>query len=421
MSRSPLSKRTARAVLAAALATGLTGAAGLAAGAPASAATAGFIAAPNSMVGVETEIVVNAPKAAGQVVTFGATVGGFATTIQTTIGSNGFGSVTWTPGAPGTWTFNGLGSIANLGSTTATVAAMPTYTVLLAQNNVQQGANNNLEAAVVAPIGSLNPTGTVSLQYGSGAAISSAPLTGGLGNATSTATVGWTPTAPGAISIQATYTSDNGAFVGSTSPISNPNSTPTIQPLAMRWPANLYVGEPTLLQGVVGAGYPPGTVAFTWNTTGISGSIPTTNGVASFRWAPPSAGINTISASYTGATGSANSLVWSNGTSSQTVNVLPARPVDNITVDPPSQPAWSIAKPIVMQAGSTVTLAGTSQSGTTVIFSEQGPCVISGATLTALSAGQCQVTAISPGTADIKPGSETYTITVTKAPKKKKK
>ena len=420
MSRSPLSKRTARAVLAAALATGLTGAAGLAAGAPASAATAGFIAAPNSMVGVETEIVVNAPKAAGQVVTFGATVGGFATTIQTTIGSNGFGSVTWTPGAPGTWTFNGLGSIANLGSTTATVAAMPTYTVLLAQNNVQQGANNNLEAAVVAPIGSLNPTGTVSLQYGSGAAISSAPLTGGLGNATSTATVGWTPTAPGAISIQATYTSDNGAFVGSTSPISNPNSTPTIQPLAMRWPANLYVGEPTLLQGVVGAGYPPGTVAFTWNTTGISGSIPTTNGVASFRWAPPSAGINTISASYTGATGSANSLVWSNGTSSQTVNVLPARPVDNITVDPPSQPAWSIAKPIVMQAGSTVTLAGTSQSGTTVIFSEQGPCVISGATLTALSAGQCQVTAISPGTADIKPGSETYTITVTKAPKKKK-
>ena len=420
MSRSPLSRRTARAMLAAALAAGLTGTAALAAGAPASAASAGYIAAPNSMVGVETEIVVNAPKAAGQVVTFGATVGGFATTIQTTIGSNGFGSVTWTPGAPGTWTFNGLGTIANLGSTTATVVPMPTYTVLLAQNNVQQGANNNLEAAVVAPIGSLNPTGTVALQYGSGAAISSAPLTGGLGNSTSTATVGWTPTAPGAISVQATYTSDNGAFVGSTSPISNPNSTPVIQPLAMRWPANLYVGEPTLLQGVVGSGYPPGTVAFTWNTTGISGSIPTTNGVASFRWAPPSAGINTISASYTGATGSANSLVWSNGTSSQTVNVLPARPADNITVDPPSQPVWSIAKPIVMQAGSTVTLAGTSQSGTAVIFSEQGPCVISGATLTALSAGQCQVTAISPGNAQIKPGSETYTITVTKAPKKKK-
>ena len=55
-----------------------------------------------------------------------------------------------------------------------------------------------------------------------------------------------------------------------------------------------------------------------------------------------------------------------------------------------------------------------------MIFSEQGPCVISGATLTALSAGQCQVTAVSPGTAQLKPGSETYTITVTKAPKKKR-
>ncbi len=419
MSRSTTRTRAARGLLAAALALGLTAGAALAAGAPASAA-AGFIAAPNSIVGLDTEIVINAPKAAGQVVTLGAQIGGFSTTMQTTIGSNGYGSITWNPGAPGTWTFNGLGSIANLGSTTATVAAMPTYTVLLAPNNVEQGASNNLEAAVIAPIGSLNPTGTVALQYGSGAAISSAPLTGGLGNSTSTAIVPWTPTGPGNIDLQAVYTSDNGAFTGSTSPISSPNSTPGAKPLAIRWPANLYVGEPTLLQGVIGNGYPPGTVAFTWNTTGISGSIQTVNGVASFRWAPPSGGINTISAAYTGASGSPNSLVWSNGTSSQTVNVLPARAMDNITVDPPGQPAWNIAKPITMVAGSNLTLAGTSQSGTPVIFSEQGPCVISGATLTALSAGQCQVTAVSPGTAQLKPGSETYTITVTKAPKKKR-
>ncbi len=172
MSRSTTRTRAARGLLSAALALGLTAGAALAAGAPASAA-AGFIAAPNSIVGLDTEIVINAPKAAGQVVTLGAQIGGFSTTMQTTIGSNGYGSITWNPGAPGTWTFNGLGSIANLGSTTATVAAMPTYTVLLAQNNVQQGASNNLEAAVIAPIGSLNPTGTVSLQYGSGAAISS--------------------------------------------------------------------------------------------------------------------------------------------------------------------------------------------------------------------------------------------------------
>ena len=419
MSRSTTRTRAARGLLSAALALGLTAGAAMAAGAPASAA-AGFIAAPNSIVGLDTEIVINAPKAAGQVVTLGAQIGGFSTTMQTTIGSNGYGSITWNPGAPGTWTFNGLGTIANLGSTTATVAAMPTYTVLLAQNNVEQGASNNLEAAVIAPIGSLNPTGTVALQYGSGAAISSAPLTGGLGNSTSTAIVPWTPTGPGNIDLQAVYTSDNGAFTGSTSPISSPNSTPGAKPLAIRWPANLYVGEPTLLQGVVGNGYPPGTVAFTWNTTGISGSIQTVNGVASFRWAPPAGGINTISAAYTGASGSPNSLVWSNGASSQTVNVLPSRSMDNITVQPPGQGPWNIAQPITMVAGKSLTLAGTSQSGTPVIFSEQGPCVISGATLTALSAGQCQVTAVSPGTAQLKPGSETYTITITKAPKKKR-
>jgi hypothetical protein len=67
-----------------------------------------------------------------------------------------------------------------------------------------------------------------------------------------------------------------------------------------------------------------------------------------------------------------------------------------------------------------VTLAGTSQSGTPVLFSEQGPCAIAGAVLTALSAGQCQVTAISPGNAQLTPGSETYTITVTAPPRKRR-
>ena len=47
---------------------------------------------------------------------------------------------------------------------------MPTYTVLLAQNALQQGASNNILAGVVAPIGTLAPTGTVTLQTGSSAA-----------------------------------------------------------------------------------------------------------------------------------------------------------------------------------------------------------------------------------------------------------
>jgi hypothetical protein len=87
-------------------------------------------------------------------------------------------------------------------------------------------------------------------------------------------------------------------------------------------------------------------------------------------------------------------------------------------VVPAGQPVWSIAQPVIMTTNQTITLAGTSQSGTPVIFSEQGPCVIAGAVLRALSPGQCTVTAQSPGTASIAPGSETYTITVNAPPKR---
>ncbi|MCX6432282.1 MAG: hypothetical protein NTX29_05665, partial [Actinobacteria bacterium] len=294
----------------------------------------------------------------------------------------------------------------------------PTYTVLLAQNNVQQNVNNNLLVGVVAPIGTLAPTGSVSLTTASGAALGGAALTGSFGSSTSTATVPWTPSTGGPIAIKASYLPASGGQGASTSPVSQPNATTADTVVAMRWPTNLYVGTPTAFQAVLGAGYPEGTVAWTMDGVGISGSMPTTNGVASFLWAPPTSGIHTISVAYTGASPSQAGLVWSNGTSSQVVNVLPARAADNITVNPPTQPVWSIAQPISMTAGSTVTLVGASASGTPVVFSEQGPCVIAGAVLTALSAGQCQVTAITPGNATLTPGSETYTITVTNPPRK---
>jgi hypothetical protein len=421
MTRLHARTRGSRIALIGALSLGLAAGMGLAATAPASAASNGFIAAPNGMVGVPETITINAPKAVGQVVTIGLQLGPSAQTLQTTIGSNGFGSVSWTPTASGTWTFNGLGVIANLGSDTAAVVPMPTYTVLLAQNNVQQGVNNNLLAGVVAPIGTLAPTGTVTLQTGGGAAISGpAPLTGNFGGNTSTATIPWTPSTGGPIAIQASYTPASGGQLASTSAVSQPNSTTADTVVSMRWPTNLYVGQPTVLQAVLGAGYPEGTVAWTFDGVGISGSMPTTNGVATFQWAPPTSGVHTISVAYTGATPTQAGLVWSNGTSNQSVVIQPARAMDNITVDPPGQPAWSIAQPISLQTGSNVTLAGASQSGTPVIFSEQGPCVISGAVLTALSAGQCQVTAISPGNATLTPGSETYTITVTNPPRKRR-
>ena len=419
MSRLSIRSRVARTTIAASLAIGVTVATGLALAPAAPAASNSFIAVPNGMVGVPETITIKAPNAAGQVVTIGLTLGASAQTMQTTIGSNGFGAVTWTPTGAGTWTINGLGTIASAGSTTATVAAMPTYTVLLAQNNVQQGVSNNVLAGVVAPIGNLAPTGTVYLATTNGNGVGAAPLTGSFGTSTSTATIPWTPNSSGAIPIVATYQPASGGQLTSTSPASQPNSTTADTPVSMRWPATLYVGSPTVLQAVLGAGFPDGSVAFLFDGQGLSPSIPTSNGVATYQWTPPASGIHTIFVSYSGSKPGPNGTTLTyNGTSTQTVNIQPARTADNITVDPPGQPVWSIAQPIVMNVGSTITLVGTSASGTTVLFSEQGPCVIAGAVLTALGAGQCQVTAISPGNATLTPGSETYTVTVQQPPKR---
>ena len=416
MSRSTTRTRLVRGALAAALTLGMTAGATLAAGAPAQAASAGFIAVPNSMVGVNTQIVVSAPSAAGQTVAIGAQLGSFATTLQTTLGANGIGYLTWNPGSPGTWQFNGLGVIANLGSTTASVVPMPTYTELLAPNNVQQGVPTTVTAAVVAPIGNIAPTGTVTLQTGASAiAISSAGLSGSLASTVSTASLPWTPPSFGQYALQAQF--GGGAWVGSTSPISQPN-VQGVTPLALRMPGTLNMGTPTIIQGQVGYGYPDGTVAFFANGVGISGSVATVNGVATIQWTPPGTGIYYISASYTGAIPNTNPVRFQSGTANQSVNVQGPRPVDNLTVVPAGQPVWSIAQPIVMTTNQTITLAGTSQSGTPVIFSEQGPCVIAGAVLSALSPGQCTVTAQSPGTASIAPGSETYTITVNAPPRR---
>ena len=390
-----------------------TGAAAIAlttalAGATTAQAASGWIAAPNGLVGVPENITVYAPGAAGQVVAIGFQIGATALTQQTTIGTNGYGALTFTPASAGTWTINGLGTAASAGSTQIQVGAMPTYTVLLAQNAITQGVTNPLQVAVVAPIGTLQPTGTVQLQTGgSGSNIGAAvQLSGQFSTSTSTATVGFNPSQGGPVALQVSYTPASAGQLGSTSPISQPSASTANQTVALRWPANLYTGTPTVLQAVLGANIPDGTAAFTMDGYGISGSIPTVNGVATLQWAPPASGIHTIAVAFT----SSNQLY--SGTSSQSVNIQGARPVDNIVVDPPTMAPWSIAAPVVMQAGTSVTLVGRSTSGTPVVFSENGPCVISGVSLQALSAGVCHVTAVSPGNAGIAPGNQTYTITV---------
>ena len=400
----------------AALALGATslGLAQVASAAPAK----GFIAAPNGMVGIQESILISAPNAKGQVVTIGLQNAQGSQTLQTTIGQNGYGYLSWTPIYGGAWNINGLGVIASSGSTTVNVAAMPTYTVLLAQNTIEQGVSQNLLGAVVAAGGTLAPTGNVYLATTTGNGITTQALSGLYGGTTATTSLPWTPGNGGPAPIQATFQPNNTAFTASTSPISQPNVQSGAYVIAMRWPATLYVNQPTVLQAVVGPNIPDGSAAFSMDGKGISGSIPTVNGVATLQWTPPASGVHNISVSFTSNKSAAG--IVSSGVSTQSVNIQAAKAQDNVIVDPPGQPAWSIAAPIVMTAGGNVTLAGTSTSGSPVVFSEQGPCYINGNVLFAPSAGQCQVSAYSPGNATLTPTTENYTITVNAAPKKKR-
>jgi len=403
--------RLVRGTLAATASLALVAGASLSLASTASAATSssGFIAVPTGMVGVQESITIKAPTAKGQVVTLGLQAPTGAINLQTVIGSNGFGSVDWTPTVSGSWTVNGLGVIANLGSTAVTVNAMPTYTMLLAQNSLQSGVTNNLQGAVVAPIGSMAPTGNVYLATAGGNGISTVPLSGQFGSTIATANLPWNPSTTGPAAILAQYLPDPNGFAGSTSPISQPNVTSAVSVVALRWPARLFVGTPTVLQAVLGDKIPDGSAAFAIDGVAIGGSTPTASGVATRQWTPTASGVHTISVQFSSNTGNFS------GVSSQQVNILTNRLNDTITVVPQGQPVWSSVSPIYLTAGQSVLLAGNSASGNPLIFSENGPCVISGAALTALSAGQCTVTAQSVGNATLAPTTATYTVTV-KAP-----
>jgi hypothetical protein len=412
-----LTTRLALGITAGAIAVGMT-LGGVAATGASAAPARSYIAVPNAMVGVATSIVISAPTLSSQVVTIGLTNGTVATNLQTTIATSGYGSISWTPPAAGSWTISGLGNAITAGSTTINVVTMPTTSYLLAPNFVQVGVPSNIVAVVNAPIGSIAPTGTVTLRNGANQnIIGTGTLAPYAGTETATATIAWTPSSTGVFPLVANYTPDGANFTASTTPISQPNVQATNPIVSLSFPPTLYQNQSTVLTGVLGNNQPAGSMAFSFNGNGISGSIPTgTNGVSLLSWTPPAAGVGTIGVNYSGnppATGSAAS-----GTSSQPINVLPPQATDSIVIDPPNMAPWSIAAPIVVQTGSNTTLTTSAASGATVTLTETGPCVLNGAVMTALAAGQCQVTAVSPGSATFQPSTKVYTVTVTAPPRR---
>lgn len=376
---------------------------------PASANTA-FIATPNGMVGMQQEIVFRAPSLAGQVATIGFVSGAVSNAGQTTVNANGFGSLAWTPTTAGTWTISGLGSAASIGSTTITVAAMPTTTTALVPNLVQTGVVNRITVVVSSLAGIVPPSGSVALRDQNQNVVGSATLTP-TSATTSTASVQWTPVA--GESVSAAYLPSSSSFTASSTPNAQPETTSSVVTVAIRFPAVLYVGTPTILGAQTGTGVPGGSASFLVNGTGITGSVPTdATGAAATVWTPTAAGVQTISTEFSSSNGAFS------GVSNQAVNIQPAKAADSVVVTPAGGAPWNPGLPISLPAGTSTALSATAASEATVVLGETGPCVIDGNVLTALSAGQCTVTATSPGSASLTPVTTNYTITITKPPRR---
>ena len=391
-----------------ALASGLS----LAAGAPAT-ANGAFIATPNGMVGMQQEIVFRAPSLAGQVATIGFVSGSISNAGQTAVNANGYGSLAWTPTSAGSWTISGLGSAAGVGSTTINVSPMPTVTYALVPNLIQTGVVNNIQVVVSALDGVIAPSGSVTLRNQNQNVIGTATLAPTTGT-TSTANIQWTPS--GGDTITPSFVPATTAFAASTGDTAQPAYSSDVVTVALRFPPVLYVGTPTILGAQLGNGVPGGSASFLFDGIGIVGSTPSdANGGIAASWTPTSAGVHTIKTEFSSSNGRAS------GTSSQVVNIQPPKPTDQITVTPQGGTPWNPGLPISVQAGSNTALTASAQSGATVVLSETGPCVLNGSTMTALSAGQCVLTATSPGSASVSAASATYTITVTKPPKRNRR
>ena len=380
------------------------------ASAPAATANTTFIATPNGMVGMEQEIVFREPGLAGQVATIGFVSGAVSNAGQTTVNAQGYGSLAWTPTSAGAWTISGLGNAASIGSTTINVSPMPTATNALVPNLIQTGVANNVTVAVTALDGIIAPTGTVVLRNQNENVLGSATLASA-GGTTATANVTWTPS--GSETVNASYLPSSTAFTASSGQSTQPRYTSDVVTVALRFPPVLYVGTPTIIGAQTGNGVPAGSASFFFDSQGIIGSTPTdsTGGISAI-WTPTSAGVHTISTEFSSSNGAFS------GTSSQSVNIQPAKTKDSITVTPAGGSPWNPGLPISLPAGSTTSLTANAASGATVVFGETGPCVINGSALTVLSAGQCTVTATSPGSASLTPVTNTYVVTVTKPPRR---
>ena len=312
-----------------------------------------------------------------------------------------------TPGTAASLTFRvtqGSSELSNF--LTLSVSAVSTTTTISAPNTATVGQQLTINTLVTSNGGSqLPPTGQVRLTDANGAQYALMNLTAGPGNGQAFAYYQWTPKTAGTFLFIATYIPAAGVPASASTSVQDAViATPSGNTISLTAPPNLSVGAPVNLVATVYPSNIQGSVGFNVNGAWISPSIPLVNGQATFSWTPTAAGKVTLGASYTtnnGGSGSTTDVV--------TVNAPTA--TDVITLVQPGWGNWSNGGSYNMGNGSNFTFAASTLSGAPVTLSENGPCQISGLTLSVNSgSGNCTMKAVSPGANGYSGVTYTYNI-----------
>lgn len=383
--------------------------------------TPAVIATANGVAGLAQTVEVRAPGFANQTVSISlALAGSMIGSVSVPINGAGSGSAVWTPNAAGAWTLSGTGSFASATPTTVTAAAVPTSTILLAPTSLV-GSPNTLIAYVQSKSGTVIPAGSVTFANQFGGTLGTVPLAPS-GPGTSSAVFAWTPPSPAVYPISATYMPTVGVGgVVSAAASSTTNQVPATQSIplvTLRLPGVFVVGETTQLAANISDATLQGSAAFINNTggtqTGISGSLPVSDGIVTVNWTPTTPGIQTLIVQFSASNSNASAQY------SQAINVLPSPQPDPMSVVPSGGSPLIVGAPITLSANQSVALAIATGSGAPVSISESGPCLVNGTTIIAATgAATCTITVASPGGGGYAPNSASFTINVT-APTKGK-
>ena len=377
------------------------------------------VATANGTVGISQAVSVVAPTLANQTVSVSFALNGTVLgTVPVALNGQGGGTIAWTPPAAGSWTIDGVGSLAPAPAVTVTASPITTRTVLSTVNQAQVGVPTTMVVTVESNAGSYDPQGTVAITNGSGTTYGTVTLTP-TGGGTAQGSFVWTPPSIATYPFTAAYTPAAG--IGGAANATGSSSSDEIQVLGtqplvtLRLPSVFTIGDPVTLTALVNQPNLGGSAAFSVNVNGtvsfISPSIPNVLGVSNFSWTPTTLGNQFMTASFSSSTTPPVS-----GVNTQAIAVVPQGGADPMSVQASGVGVLKTNTPVTLASGSRTSLSASSGSGAAVNLSESGPCLLSGATLIAPAGnGICTVTASSPGGGQFSGNSATFAFYIGKA------